>query len=299
MSTQILDGKLVASQIKAEVREQIEQLRKIHPNAKPPCLAVILCSSDTASKIYVKHKRKACDEVGIQSHVLELFEAGIENYYSPQRALECQIDWLNKSLDIHGILVQLPLLKGLDKYNIFDFIDPLKDVDCVSPTNVGLLLQARPRFIPCTPQGIQELLVRHGVEIAGKQVAVINRSDIVGKPLGALLLQDNHKANATVISCHDRTPPERLKEICLSSDIIVVAVGIPGFLTADMVSPGAVVVDVGINRIGEKVVGDVSWEQVSQKTSWISPVPGGVGACTVAALLKNTVQAYENSLKTF
>lgn len=282
--TQILDGIAISNQIKQEIKAQVAGLHY------PPCLAVVLCSNDPASEIYIRKKRQACEEVGILSYLIRPFEGGIENWQSPQSHLLSTIGYLNRDDSVHGILVQLPLPQQLDAHQVFDTINPLKDVDVFSPTNVGLLLQGRPRFVPCTPQGIQELLTKSGVSISGKQVAIINRSDIVGKPLSALLIQDDGAANATVVTCHDHTPPNRLKQVCLSSDIIVVAVGKPGFLTTDMVPKGCVVVDVGINRVNGKVVGDVH-PDVAEKTSWISKVPGGVGPMTVTMLLKNTLQA--------
>lgn len=284
--TQILDGNAIAATIRSEIKSEIAQR-----NRMAPCLAVVLCSNDPASEIYVRKKQEACAEVGINSFLIKPFQGGIENWFDPMGHLISTIKWLNEDNSVHGILVQLPLPKPLESSKIFDVINPLKDVDVFSPTNVGLLLQGRPRYVPCTPQAIQELLTRSGVQIAGKQVAIINRSDIVGKPLSALLVQDHGEANATVVTCHDQTPPERLKQVCLSSDIIVVAVGKAGFLTADMVPEGAVVVDVGINRVGKKIVGDTDFEAVSQKTSWISPVPGGVGPVVVSCLLKNTILA--------
>lgn len=286
---QILDGVAIAKAIRSEIQQKISGRGPIGPK---PCLAVVLCSDDPASEIYVNKKREACLEVGINSLLIRPFEGGIENWFDPMGHLLSTIEWLNEDRSVHGILVQLPLPSCLDQRTVFDNINPVKDVDVFSPTNVGLLLQGRPRFIPCTPQGIQELLTRSGVQIAGKQVAIINRSDIVGKPLGALLIQDHGEANATVVTCHDHTPPDRLKQVCLSSDIIVVAVGKPNFLTADMVPEGAVVVDVGINRVDKKVVGDVH-PDVHAKVAAYSPVPGGVGPCTVACLLKNTLKAYQ------
>lgn len=243
--------------------------------------------------MYVTKKRKACEEVGIESRLMKLFPGGVGGWMDPMRVLLEHLDFLNNDRTVNGILVQLPLPKGLDQYRVFDRIDPKKDVDVFHPENVGLLLQGRQRFVSCTPAGIQELLARSGVEIAGKKVCIINRSDIVGKPLNALLVQNADNANATVCLCHDYTPAARLKEVCLRSDIIVVAVGKPNFLTADMVPEGAVVVDVGINRAPgqKKIVGDCDFDAVSEKASYISPVPGGVGPMTVAMLLKNTLMA--------
>lgn len=296
---QILDGNATATRIRAEIKSDVQKMvgrdlggGYVERTGHPPCLAVILCTDDPASQIYVRKKQEACTEVGINSFLIKPFEGGIHNWMSPIGHLLSTIKWLNEDNSVHGILVQLPLPKEINPTLVFDRINPLKDVDVFSPENVGLLLQGRPRFVPCTPQGVQQLLTRNGIKIAGKQVAIINRSDIVGKPLSALLIQDHGEANATVVTCHDQTPPERLKRVCLSSEIIVVAVGQPGFLTADMVPEGAVVVDVGINRLEDKrIVGDADFEAVSKKASWISPVPGGVGPMTVTMLLKNTLQA--------
>jgi methylenetetrahydrofolate dehydrogenase (NADP+)/methenyltetrahydrofolate cyclohydrolase len=307
----LLDGNSISSQIRAEIKEEVK--RRLNPDEKygamvarkPACLAVVLCSNDPASEIYVQRKREACAEVGITSRLIRPFEGGIENWQNPQNHLLSIIDHLNNDKSVDGILVQLPLPPELDgtkfmeykmpsfQYQVFDRIDPLKDVDVFNPVNVGLLLQGRPRFIPCTPQGIQELLIRSNIQIKGKKVCIINRSDVVGKPLHALLVQNNEDANATVTVCHDHTPPDRLKEVCLRSDIIVVAVGKPKFLTEDMVPEGAVVIDVGINRIpgSKKIVGDVDFESVSKKASAISPVPGGVGPMTVTMLLRNVLKA--------
>jgi methylenetetrahydrofolate dehydrogenase (NADP+)/methenyltetrahydrofolate cyclohydrolase len=297
---QILDGKKVAAEIISEIQSDIETRIRIGSQpfghvfmpSKPPCLAVVLCSDDPASQVYVRKKQEACVECGITSYLIKPFEGGIEKWGQPKEHLMATVDYLNNDPSVHGILVQLPLPEQLDAREVFDRINPLKDVDVFSPTNVGLLLQGRPRFVPCTPQGIQELLTRSGIQIAGQKVAIINRSDIVGKPLSALLVQDHGHANATVFMCHDQTPPDRLKEVCLASDIIVVAVGIPGFLTPDMVPEGVVVVDVGINRCPDtkKLVGDVN-PAVYPKTRAYSPVPGGVGPLTVASLMKNVLQA--------
>ncbi|CAE7860196.1 folD [Symbiodinium microadriaticum] len=275
----ILDGTKISKEIRGEIEDEILCRR-------PPCLAVVLCTEDPASEIYVKRKQKACEEVGITTFLIRPFQGGIEKWDHPAEHLLSTIDYLNDDPAIHGILVQLPLPNNIPQHWVFDRINPLKDVDVFSPTNVGLLLQGRPRLIPCTPQGIQELLIRSGIPIAGKKVAIINRSDIVGKPLNALLIQDDgNRANATVFLCHDRTPPDRLKDVCLSADIIVVAVGIPNFLTEDMVHDKSVIVDVGINRKegSKKIVGDVH-PAVHEKVYAYSPVPGGVGPMTVTIL---------------
>lgn len=292
MMARILDGNALALQIKTEIKEQIRSL------GKAPRLAVLLCSNDPASKIYVQKKVDACAEVGIDSFLIKPFgkmtigEAACDGIIDvPMKILLDRIDELNHDKSIDGILVQLPLPNILNQQEVFDRIHPLKDVDVFSPVNVGLLLQGRPRLVPCTPAGIQELLVRSDISTEGKKVAIINRSDIVGKPLQALLSQNNSRANATCTLCHDHTPPETLKEVCLSSDIIVVAVGIPNFLQPHMVSKGVVVIDVGINRLATKqIVGDVH-PDVYPLTSAYTPVPGGVGPMTVAMLLKNTLIA--------
>lgn len=282
MAADIIDGIAIASQIKQEIKSQLTTEMDFELAKHSPSLAVILCSDDPASEIYVKKKCDACAEVGIESHVIR---------ETSMTGLLDRVRQLNDDRSVNGILVQLPLPMGFDQYAVFDEVDPVKDVDVFSPTNVGLLVQGRPRFIPCTPAGIQELLSRSGIQTKGKKVAIINRSDVVGKPLHALLSANNEQANATCTLCHDHTPPELLKSVCLRSDIIVVAVGIPKFLTADMVPDGAVVVDVGINRDGKKIVGDVDFGPVCEKASWITKVPGGVGPMTVAMLLRNTVSA--------
>lgn len=308
----LLDGNKLSEQIRAEIKQEIDS-RKINGRChasphcwgvKPvPCLAVILCSEDPASEVYVRRKQEACKAVGINSFLIRPFEAGLDKWSNPQAHLIDLIRWANKDDSVQGILVQLPLPKGLCKYKVFDAISPLKDVDVFSPENTGLLLQGRPRFVPCTPAGIQELLSRNNIQMDGKRVCIINRSDIVGKPLKAMLVQNS--PNATVTVCHgprhegDNEASEIIKEVCLKSDIIVVAVGKPGFLTADMVPEGAVVVDVGINRVegSKKIVGDVDYERVLPKVSAITPVPGGVGPMTVTMLLRNTLKAQEVQLE--
>lgn len=293
MTAKLLDGNAVAEQIRAETAAAVDRWHRVECQ-RPPSLVVVLCSDDPASEIYVQRKRLACSEVGITDDIVRPFDG---RKPTMDRLLGV-LDELNDDPAVDGVLVQLPLPEPLDRYAVFDRLDPLKDVDVFSPANVGLLLQGRPRYVPCTPAGVQQLLVRSGVEIEGKRVVVVNRSDVVGKPLHALLVQDRRGANATVTVCHDHTPPPLLKEACLAADIVVVAVGKPGFLTADMVSPGAAVVDVGINRTGQRrVVGDVDFAAVAEKAAWISPVPGGVGPCTVAMLLHNVVQAYEAQRK--
>lgn len=298
----ILDGNSIAKQIRHEMKVMLQARRapfRLQPGngrplapSTPPTLAVVLCSDDPASAVYVRKKAEACAEVGINSFIVRPFENGIKNWSDPREHLLRTIDWLNSDSNVHGILVQLRLPKELlmTVSEVFDRIDPLKDVDVLNPVNTGLLLQGRPRFVPCTPHGVQELLTRSGVEIEGKKVAIINRSDIVGKPLQALLIQDKEEANATVTLCHDRTPPQRLQDVCQSADIIVVAVGKPDFVTPNMVNKNTVVVDVGINRVDGKIVGDVR-RDVYDIVAAYSPVPGGVGPMTVTMLLHNTMQA--------
>lgn len=284
MPARILDGNQIASEIKQELRLQI--------NDSKPVLAVVLVGSDPASEIYVKRKCQACEEVGIESHVVRLFPQGILNKFQDMEYIMKSIRFLNAG-SADGVMVQFPLPKELGhsfKFDVLDAIDPKKDVDALTPTNMGLLLQGRPRFVPCTPAGVQEMLIRSGIPLKGKRVCIINRSDIVGKPLQALLSQDNDRANATVTMCHDNTPSDVLTRTCLDSDIVIVAVGKPNFLTSNMVTEKTVVVDVGINRQNGKIVGDVCPE-VLQKAAVATKVPGGVGPLTVAMLLKNTVLA--------
>lgn len=271
----ILNSSVLVSEIRAEIAS------KIASSPRKPCLGVILASDDPASQIYVKNKVKACKEVGIAS-ITETFVNDDPLTLTKQIVRQIK-DW-NASSDVNGILVQLPLPEGVDQYSILSEIDPKKDVDVFHPFNVGRMLQGTSSLHPCTPKGIFELLCECGIVLFGKTVTIINASNIVGKPLAAMLT--NYGATVTV--CHRGTPPEVLKSFCLSSDIIVVAVGIPGFLTADMVKPNAVVIDVGISRVDGKIVGDVDFESVKEVAGAISPVPGGVGPMTVTMLLKNT-----------
>lgn len=275
----ILDGLALANTYKTRLREMLDT-RKAKPR-----LDVILVGQDPASKIYVNKKRDACAEVGIESNV---HNCSCDNLWEAFALTKQLIKDLNRNSKVNGILVQLPL--PFSNEEIFDIISPMKDVDVFSPENVGLLVQNRARFLPPTPLAVQKLILDNGFSLKGKHVVVINRSDVVGKPLSSMLIQDNVFANATVTVCHNNTPPEILKQICLSADIIVVAVGIPNFLTTDMVKEHHVVIDVGINRLGKKIVGDVH-PAVKDKVLAISPVPGGVGPMTVAMLLYNTADA--------
>ncbi len=296
MAELILDGVSLSQLIKTQIARNIRfRGSKLSEPTEAPCLAVVSCSNSSASRVYAKKMTKSCDEVGITSLLVQPFEGGIIKWSHPKEHLLSTIDWLNNDPAIHGILVQLPLNEPncpnyINQNDVFDKLNPLKDVDVLSPINAGLLSQGRPRFIPCTPQAIQKLLTHHNITIAGKRVVIINRSDIVGKPLSSLLIQDNNSANATVCVCHDNTSEKHLKEICLNSDIIVVAVGCPNFLTKDMVHDKSIIIDVGINEVDGKIVGDVA-KDAAEKAYAISPVPGGVGPMTVAMLLENTVAA--------
>lgn len=273
----LLKGTPLAENIKTQIRKIIQE-ENLHPR-----LDVILVGENPASEIYVKKKEEACKSVGIQSVV---HREAVDIYYAINL-----IKFLNSNPYCNGILVQLPLPVGWDDNKIFDAISPLKDVDVFNPENIGLLVQNRPRFLPPTPRGIRELILGNGLTLFGQHVVVINRSNVVGKPLSSMLIQDNGEfANATVTVCHINTPPERLKQICLTADVIVVAVGIPNFLTADMVKENQVIIDVGINRVEGKVVGDAHPE-IMDRVAAITPVPGGVGPLTVAMLLYNTLEA--------
>lgn len=274
--SKIIDGKAVSAEVKERVRRETEQLKQKGVSAG---LAVIIVGEDPASKVYVANKKKACEAVGFIS----------EEYALPadttEEELLALIDMLNKKPSINGILCQLPLPKHLDEKLIINSIDPKKDVDAFHPVNVGKIMIGDYDFVPCTPAGIIELLKSSGIDPEGKHCVVVGRSNIVGKPMSMLLL---HK-NGTVTICHSRT--KNLKEICLTADILVAAVGKARFITADMVKDGAVVIDVGMNRENGKLCGDVDFENVSKKAAAITPVPGGVGPMTIAMLMQNTLTA--------
>jgi methylenetetrahydrofolate dehydrogenase (NADP+)/methenyltetrahydrofolate cyclohydrolase len=281
MTARLLNGKQLAQQIRSELAEEVVEF--IQNNAVVPCLAAVLVGNDPASEVYVRNKRRACEAVGIESQLHRL-EANCDS-----EELFKLVAKLNKDQEVHGILVQLPLPPSIDATRILLAVNPAKDVDAFHPENVGRLVQGRPRFLPCTPQGVQQLLVRSGVEIAGRHVVVLGRSDIVGRPLSIMLSQRGPGGDATVTLCHSRT--RDLASVTRLADILVVAIGRPKFVTADMVKPGAVVVDVGINRTDEGVVGDVDFDAVREVASAITPVPGGVGPLTIAMLLQNTLAA--------
>lgn len=277
----ILDGKKLAAEIQSELTERVAEF--IQNNAVVPCLAAVLVGEDPASEVYVRNKRKACDRVGIESRMHRL------SADTTQDELLHLVAKLNKVDDIHGILVQLPLPKQIDETRILEAISPLKDVDGFHPENVGRLVQGNPRFLPCTPHGIQQILLRFGIEIEGSHVVVVGRSEIVGKPIAIMLMQRASGANATVTVCHSRT--RNLPEMTRQADILIVAIGRAKFVTADMVKPGAAVIDVGMNRTEDGLVGDVDFESVREVAGYITPVPGGVGRLTVTMLLENTLAA--------
>ncbi len=289
MAAQLIDGKRVAAEVNAETAAQVAQLQSEH--GLRPGLAVVIVGQDPASQVYVNMKEKRAAELGLYSRKIELPAD------TTQAALLQVIDELNADAQINGILVQSPPPPQIAENEVILRIDPRKDVDCFHPYNVGkMLIGDRDGFFPCTPYGIMVLLERHGLDPAGKHAVVIGRSNIVGKPMMSLLMQKAKGANATVTVCHSRTP--NIPELTLQADILIAAIGKAEFVTADMVKPGAIVVDVGINRVedgssknGYRLVGDVKFDEVSAKASWITPVPGGVGPMTIAMLMQNTVKA--------
>jgi len=282
MSARIVDGKKIAAEVREEVRLRVLQLKEA--TGRVPGLAALLVGDNPASASYVRSKTKACQEAGIFSR--QLTPPGDIS----QADLLAIIRELNDDPVIHGILIQLPLPAHLDERTVLEAVDPGKDVDGFTFANIGRLVENQPRFVPCTPAGIMELLDREGVEVKGKHAVVVGRSEIVGKPVAFLLL---HR-HATVSICHSRTAD--LGAETRRADILVAAVGRPRLITGTMVKPGAVVIDVGINRIEGKLVGDVDFDSAVPVASAITPVPGGVGPMTVAMLLKNTLRAFEQSL---
>lgn len=293
MTAKIIDGKKIAQDIRSELKIKVQQLRDDGKNI--PGLVAILVGNNPASQSYVASKDKACREVGMRSVVERLPEN------TPEHELLEMIDKYNKDNDFHGILVQLPLPKQIDENKVIEAIDPLKDVDGFHPISVGNLVIGKETFYPCTPYGIVEMLRRYDIETKGKHVVVVGRSNIVGKPIANMLLQKKENANAIVTVCHSAA--KELSKYTLSADILIAAIGSPEFIKADMVSPGAVIIDVGINRVedtsvpkGYRIVGDVDYLPVSEKASYITPVPGGVGALTPTMLLMNT---YNSFIKSF
>jgi methylenetetrahydrofolate dehydrogenase (NADP+)/methenyltetrahydrofolate cyclohydrolase len=278
----LIKGSEIAKQIKQELKEEVNKL--LINNKVIPGLATVLVGEDEASKVYVGAKEKACGELGIYSERIDL-PAGIN-----EDALLNLIDTLNKNPKIHGILIQLPLPKHIRETRVLYAIDPQKDVDGFHPVNVGKLMLGVPDFLPCTPHGIQELLIRTGIETDGAEVVVVGRSNIVGKPIANMLIQKNRKgANATVTICHTGT--KDLLFHTKRADILIVAAGRPKTITSDMVKEGVVVIDVGVNRRATGLVGDVDFDSVKEKAKAITPVPGGVGPMTIVMLMKNTVQS--------
>lgn len=281
----ILDGKLVSQRIKDELRIKVEELGKKGISVG---LTVIIVGDDPASRVYVNSKKKACEALGITSQEFALPQDTTEE------ELLSLIEKLNKDDKVNGILVQLPLPKHINEETVINTIDPKKDVDAFHPQNVGKIMIGNYDFLPCTPAGVMELIKESGISVTGKECVVLGRSNIVGKPQAMLLLHQN----GTVTVCHSRT--QNLKEVTKRADILVAAIGKPNFVTADMVKEGAVVIDVGINRMPDKTLcGDVDFEAVSKVASSITPVPGGVGPMTIAMLMKNTVTAAicQNGLK--
>lgn len=281
MTASIIDGKALSTQIREEIaRDTAEFTGK---TGITPCLTVVLVGDDPGSQVYVRGKQKACAKAGIESRLLTP-SADI----STEELLDL-IGRLNRDEAVHGILVQLPLPEQIDERRVLEAIDPIKDVDAFHPDNVGRLLQGRPRFLPCTPHGILQMLKRNGIQTAGANVVVIGRSDIVGKPMAMLLMQRGECGDATVTVCHSRT--RDLPAVARGADILIVAIGRPRFVTSDMVKPGAVVIDVGMNRTENGLAGDVDFEPVKEVAGRITPVPGGVGPMTIAMLLHNTLAA--------
>ena len=289
--TELILGKDVSAEIYSELRERIEFLKS---NNVTPGLAVVLVGDDPASQVYVRKKGEMCEELGMKSITVRMPAD------TTQEQLMAKVDELNKDPTVHGFLVQLPLPKHLDEESVINAIDPAKDVDCFHPSNVGRVLIGNPDFLPATPAGVQQMLVRKGIETAGKHVVIIGRSNIVGKPMAAMIVQKGLGADSTVTIVHSRTM--NLPEITRQADILIVAIGKPRFVTKDMVKEGAVVIDVGTNRIedpthpkGSRLVGDVDFEDVKDKVSAITPVPGGVGPMTICMLMANAVKAAEKA----
>ena len=294
MTAQIIDGKQVAADMRAELKEKVVELKG---QGITPGLAVVLVDDDPASKSYVTAKERACEEIGIYSDDNRLPADTTE------ADLLTLVEKLNKDPKINGILVQLPLPKHIDENRILLAIDPAKDVDGFHPVNVGKMVVGQEAYLPCTPHGIIQLLIRNNVKLEGAEVVVVGRSNIVGKPIANLLIQKAPTGNATVTVCHTRT--KNMAEHVKRADIIIAAAGWPNTVTADMVKDGAVVIDVGVNRVedatkknGYRLVGDVDFEAVKEKASLITPVPGGVGPMTITMLLYNTVQSAGKTLNT-
>ena len=284
----LLDGKATSAEIKAEIAQEVAQ--RLREGKPAPHLVAILVGHDGGSETYVASKIKTCSELGFRSTLIRF-----EDDVTEARLLET-IEKLNHNDDVHGFIVQLPLPKHINEQRIIEAVDPRKDVDGFHPINVGRMSIGLPCFVSATPQGIIELLKRYKVDTRGKHCVVLGRSNIVGKPMAQLLLHKGNPGDCTVTVCHSRTP--NIKELCLEADIIVAALGVPEFLKADMVRPGAVIIDVGTTRVpdaskksGFRLSGDVAFDEVAPKASYITPVPGGVGPMTIVSLMLNTLQA--------
>ncbi len=293
MAHTIIDGKAVSDSILRDLRLKVKQYHDRFD--RDPGLAVVLVGDNPASRFYVESKKKACRKIGINSYDYRLSPSEGEG------ALIDLIHHLNSDDDVHGILVQLPLPADFDEQKIIELIHPDKDVDGFHALNIGRVWQGLSGYRSCTPYGVFELLTRYNIPVEGKHVVIVGRSNIVGKPLASILVQKAQGCNATVTICHSRS--EDLKAISRQADILVAAIGVPEFLTADMVKPGATVIDVGINRVsdstsdlGYRIVGDVAFQEVSQVAGAITPVPGGVGPMTIAMLMSNTITAFERTL---
>lgn len=281
MAAKIIDGKATAARMNAELAVKVSEFSA--KSGIVPHLAAILVGDDPASAVYVRNKQRACTQAGLRSTLHQLGAA------TTQAELLELIRTLNQNPEVHGILVQLPLPRQIEEKAILDAVTPLKDVDCFHPENVGLMVQGRPRFLPCTPAGCQVLIAEAGFQVPGSHAVVIGRSEIVGKPMALLLMQKGVNADATVTVAHSRT--KNLAEITRQADLLIAAVGRAGTVTADMVKPGACVIDVGTNRVDGKLVGDVDFAAVKDVAGAITPVPGGVGPMTIAMLLENTFTA--------
>jgi methylenetetrahydrofolate dehydrogenase (NADP+)/methenyltetrahydrofolate cyclohydrolase len=291
MTTRLILGKDVSEEIYSELRTRIAALKA---RGVVPGLAVVLVGDDPASQVYVRKKGEMCESLGMRSVTVRMPGD------TTQESLMAKVEELNRDPSVHGFLVQLPLPSHLDEEQVINAISPEKDVDCFHPSNVGRMLIGNPDFLPATPAGVQQMLVRSGIETRGKHVVVVGRSNIVGKPMAALMIQKGDGADSTVTVVHSRT--KNLPEITRQADILVVAIGKPRFVTADMVKEGAVVIDVGTNRVddpskpsGSRLVGDVDFEAVKDKASAITPVPGGVGPMTICMLMANAVKAAERA----
>ena len=294
MGYELIDGKAISNIIKQEIAEKVKKI--VTDGGKAPHLAAILVGNDGGSETYVASKIKSCEEVGFKSTLIR-FDSDVTETELLETVYE-----LNENKDIDGFIVQLPLPQHISEEKITEAVSPDKDVDGFHPINLGKMILGMPCFVSATPQGIMELLARYNIETKGKNAVVIGRSNSVGRPISILLSLNNHQGNATVTVCHSRT--ENLKEICLNADIIVAALGKPGFLKADMVKEGAVIIDVGTTRVeapetksGWRLKGDVDFENVAPKCRFITPVPGGVGPMTIVSLMQNTLKANFNNNK--